>query len=124
GEGVTAIGSAGVPKVGSDVHITCNDLLYLGSCTKAMTSTMLATLVAEGKLSWDMKLIEAIPDIKGIIHHDYLSITLWQLLTHRAGIPANPADWDAHNQLEIKARRLAILKDNLSTPSAIKPGEF
>lgn len=56
-EGVTAIGSAGLRKVGSDVHITCNDLVHLGSCTKAMTSTMLATLVAEGKLRWDMKLI-------------------------------------------------------------------
>jgi CubicO group peptidase (beta-lactamase class C family) len=124
GEGVTAIGSAGVRKARSDVLITCSDKVHLGSCTKAMTSTMLATLVAEGKLSWDMKLIEAIPELKEIIHQDYLSITLRQLLIHRAGIPANPVDWDAHIQLEIKARRLAILKDNLSTPSAIKTGEF
>jgi CubicO group peptidase (beta-lactamase class C family) len=124
GEGVTAIGSAGVRKVGSDVHITCNDLVHLGSCTKAMTSTMLATLVAERKLRWDMKLIEAIPELKEIIHPDYHNITLWQLLTHRAGITSNPVDWDAHNQLETKARRLAILKDNLRTPSSIKAGEF
>ena len=124
GEGITAIGSAGVRKTGSGVLITCNDLVHLGSCTKAMTSTMLATLVAEGKLSWDMKLIEAIPELEKSIHTDYHNITLWQLLTHRAGIQGNPVNWDAHNQLEIKARRLAILKDNLSTPSAIKPGEF
>ncbi len=124
GEGVTAIGSAGVRKAGSDVAITGNDLVHLGSCTKAMTSTMLATLVAEGKLRWDMKLIEAIPELKKSIHTDYHNITLRQLLTHRAGIPSNSVDWDAHNQLEIKARRLAILKDNLSSPSAIKHGEF
>ncbi len=124
GEGVSAIGSAGVRKVGSDIAITGNDLVHLGSCTKAMTSTMLATLVSEGKLSWDMKLIEVIPELEKSIHPDYNNITLWQLLTHRAGIPANPVDWDAHNQLEIKARRLAILKDNLGTPSSIKPGEF
>jgi CubicO group peptidase (beta-lactamase class C family) len=123
-KGVVAIGSAGVRKAGSDVAITGNDLVHLGSCTKAMTSTMLATLVAEGNLSWEMKLIEAIPELKKSIHPDYHNITLWQLLTHRAGIPVNPVDWDAHIQLEIKARRLAILKDNLSTPSAIKPGEF
>jgi CubicO group peptidase (beta-lactamase class C family) len=123
-DGVTAIGSAGVRKAGSDVAITSNDLVHLGSCTKAMTSTMLATLVAEGKLNWDMKLIEAIPELKKSIHPDYHNITLWHLLTHRAGVPPNPADWDAHNQLEIKERRLAILKDNLSSPPAIQPGEF
>jgi CubicO group peptidase (beta-lactamase class C family) len=123
-EGVIAIGSAGVRKVGSDVAITCNDLVHLGSCTKAMTSTMLATLVAEGKLNWEMKLIEAIPELKKTIHPDYLNITLWQLLTHRAGLPANPVDWEAYNTKEIKERRLAILKDNLGSPPAVKPGEF
>lgn len=123
-EGVVAIGSAGVRKVGSDAAITCNDLIHLGSCTKAMTSTMLATLVAEGKLSWDIKLIEAIPELQKSIHPDYQNITLWQLLTHRAGIPANPVDWDAYNTKEIKERRLSILKDNLSSPPAGKIGEF
>jgi CubicO group peptidase (beta-lactamase class C family) len=123
-ESVIAIGSAGVRKVGSDVPITCNDLVHLGSCTKAMTGTMLATLVAEGKLNWEMKLIEAIPELKKTIHPDYQNITLWQLLTHRAGIPLNPVDWEAHNTKEIKERRLAILKDNLSSPPAIKLGEF
>lgn len=124
GDGVIAIGSAGVRKVGSDAPITCNDLVHLGSCTKAMTSTMLATLVAEGKLNWDMKLIEAIPDLKKNIHPDFQNITLWQLLTHRAGLPLNPLDWDAHNTKEIKERRLAILKDNLISSPAIKSGEF
>ena len=123
-EGVMAIGSAGVRKVGSHVAITCNDLVHLGSCTKAMTSTMLATLVAEGKLGWEMKLIEAIPELKKSIHPDYHAITLWQLLTHRAGLPANPVDWEAHHTKEIKERRLAILKDNLSSPPVIKRGEF
>jgi CubicO group peptidase (beta-lactamase class C family) len=113
-----------VRKVGSDVAITCNDLVHLGSCTKAMTSAMLATLVAEGKLSWDMKLIEAIPKLKKSIHPDYRNISLWQLLTHRAGLPLNPLDWEAHNSKEIKERRLAILKDNLSSPPTIKLGEF
>jgi CubicO group peptidase (beta-lactamase class C family) len=123
-EGVIAIGSAGVRKTGSDVAITRKDIVHLGSCTKAMTAAMLATLVAEGKLSWDMKLIEAIPELRKTIHQDYHNITLWQLLTHRAGVSSNPVNWDAHNQLEIKERRLAILKYNLSTSTSIKPGEF
>jgi CubicO group peptidase (beta-lactamase class C family) len=123
-EGVIAIGSAGVRKVGSDLPITSNDLVHLGSCTKAMTATMIATLVAEGKLDWEMKLIEAIPELKKNVHPDYSDITLWQLLTHRAGLPSNPVNWGAYPTKEITARRLAILQDNLSSPPATKPGEF
>jgi len=124
GDGVIAIGSAGVRKVGSEALLTCNDLVHLGSCTKAMTATMLATLVADGKLNWEMKLIEAIPELKNSINPYFQDITLWQLLTHRAGLPLNPMNWHAHSQKEIKERRLAILKDNLSSPPAIEQGEF
>ena len=46
-EGVNAIASAGVRKQGSPELLTVNDLVHLGSCAKAMTSTMLATMVAE-----------------------------------------------------------------------------
>jgi len=123
-EGLIAIASAGERKAGSGIAFTTNDVVHLGSCGKAMTATMIATLVAEGKLSWDTKLIEAIPELKNKIHTDYHKITLWQLLTHRAGLSKNPMDWSAHKQKEIKARRLAILKDNLQEPATYKCDEF
>ncbi len=123
-EGVVAIGAAGVRKAGAGIKINENDLVHLGSCTKVMTSTMIATLVAEGKLRWEMKLIEAIPELKKIIHSDYHKITLWQLLTHRAGIVKNPADWGAFGDQEIKERRLSIIKENLKNTPGLKPGEF
>jgi len=123
-KGVVAIGSAGVRKAGTEIAITNNDLVHLGSCTKAMTSTMLATLVAEGKLKWDTKLAEAIPELKKSIHADYQNITLWQLLTHRAGIPKKPVDWGAFEEKEMKERRLAILKENLRVPAIYKQGEY
>ncbi len=85
---------------------------------------MIGTLVAEGKLQWDMKLIEVIPELKKSIHPDYHEITLWQLLTHRAGIVKNPANWAAFLEQEIKERRLSILKKNLRYPARLKPGEF
>lgn len=123
-KGIIAIGSAGERKVGSGIAFSTNDVVHLGSCTKAMTATMLATLVAEGKLSWDMKLIEAIPELKNSIHTDYYKITLWQLLTHRAGIPKNPTDEGAFSSKEIKARRLAILKDNFKSPATFEIDKF
>lgn len=123
-EGVIAIGSAGVRKAGSGIAFTTNDVVHLGSCGKAMTATMLATLVAEGKLRWDTKLIEAIPELKNRIHTDYHKITLRQLLTHRAGIPKNPTDEGAFSSQEIKKRRLAILEDNLKSPAAYEIDQF
>jgi len=123
-EGVIAIGSAGERKAGSGKAFTTNDMVHLGSCTKAMTSTMIATFVAEGKLNWESKLIDVIPELKGNIHSDYYNITLWQLLTHRAGLTKNAMDWDAHKQKEIKERRLSILKDNLQEPASNKYDEF
>jgi len=123
-EGVIAIGSAGERKVGSGITFTTNDMVHLGSCGKAMTATMLATLVDEGKLSWDMKLIEAIPELKNNIHAGFKNITLWQLLTHRAGLPKNPKDELAHTNLEIKERRLSLLKDNIIYAPSNTVGEW
>ncbi len=123
-DGIIDIGSAGVRKAGTSVAMTDKDLVHLGSCGKAMTSTMIATLVAEGKLSWDTKLIEAIPELKNKIHTDYHKITLWQLLTHRAGIPSDPIDWYAYADKNIKDRRFSILKDNIILAPAYTDGEF
>ena len=123
-DGVISIASAGVRKAGSDIAFTTDDHVHLGSCTKAMTSTMIATLVAEGRLDWDTKLIDAIPELNGSIHSDYYNITVWQLITHQAGLPKNAKDWDAHKKKEIKERRLAILIDNLQEPAPYKSGEF
>ena len=123
-EGVLEIASAGERKAGSGIEFTTNDLVHLGSCGKAMTATMLATLVAEGKMSWDMKLTEAIPDLKNNIHPDLKNTTLWQLLTHRAGIPSDPIDWHAYADKDIKERRFSILKDNIKLAPAYTDGEF
>jgi len=123
-DGIIEIGAAGVRKAGTSVPMTVKDLVHLGSCTKAMTATMLGTLVADGKLSWDMKLTEAIPELKNNIHAGFKNITLWQLLTHRAGLPKNPIDELAHTNLEIKERRLSILKDNIIFAPAYTVGEW
>src|SRR4051812_16709816 len=57
----TRVGAVGVRKVGSPQGFGAGDLVHLGSCTKAMTSTMIATLVEEGALSWTATLSEIFP---------------------------------------------------------------
>src|SRR5262245_29190348 len=46
---VLAVGAVGVRKLGEKVAVTLQDQFHLGSCTKAMTATVAATLVEEKK---------------------------------------------------------------------------
>ena len=122
--GVLAVGAAGIRKIGTAVKLTENDLMHLGSCTKAMTSALLATLVSEGMLTWETSLIEALPELKGVIHRDYYPVTVWELLAHRARLAPNAENWWAHRKMELKKRRLEILKENLKEAPSYGKGVY
>src|SRR3954452_2316694 len=84
-EGLIAAGAVGVRKYGTDIPVTVRDQFHLGSCTKSMTATLIATLVEEGKLSWDTILAQAFPDLVDLMNPAYRSVTLEQLFAHRGG---------------------------------------
>ncbi|HBS28583.1 MAG TPA: hypothetical protein DEB06_03830, partial [Phycisphaerales bacterium] len=67
--------------------VTLDDPMHIGSCTKAITALMVATLVEDGTLWWDMTLAQALPDLAQSMHADYREVTLARLLRHRAGVP-------------------------------------
>jgi CubicO group peptidase (beta-lactamase class C family) len=85
--GVRAFASVGVRRAGTEDPIRPDDPFHIGSCTKAMTATVAARLVEQGKLRWETTLAEAFPQLKQAIHSDYHTVTLRQLLYHRAGLP-------------------------------------
>jgi len=91
-ESVVGVAVGGVRKAGGTNAVTSKDLFHLGSMTKAMTATMLATLVQEGKLSWDMTMAEAFPAIVSVIDSRYRDVTLEQLLTHTSGLAGYTTD--------------------------------
>lgn len=122
--GILAIGSTGIRKMGADEKLMVDDIIHLGSCTKSMTSVLLSTLVDEGKLTWETSLIEVFPELKGSIHRNYHPITIWELLTHRAGVSANPSNWWMHHKVELKKRRILILKDNLKVAPTLEHGAY
>lgn len=84
--GVLAHGAVGVRKLGSDRTVEIEDRFHVGSCTKAMTATVLATLVEDGELSWDTTVGSVFPDEEAV-HAAYRGVTLAQLLLHRSGLP-------------------------------------
>ena len=46
-----AIGAVGVRKFGANAPVTLDDRFHLGSCTKAITATLIAKLVEDKKLT-------------------------------------------------------------------------
>ncbi len=76
----------GVRKLGDAEPATLGDKFHLGSCTKAMTATLAAILIEQGKLAWTSTLGELFPEITSM-HTDYKSVTLEMLLAHRGGTP-------------------------------------
>lgn len=86
---VIALGVSGLRAAGSPEAVAPADLWHLGSCTKAMTATLAAIYVEEGLIAWNTTMEQAFPELRESMHEDYRPVTIRQLLSHRAGIPAD-----------------------------------
>lgn len=58
GDRIVAIAAVGVRRSGSEERVATDDCWHLGSCGKALTATLLALLIEEGRLRWDSTLAE------------------------------------------------------------------
>ena len=124
-----AIGSTvvGVRDIGKPNPAQLGDRWLIGSITKSMTATMIARLVDRGVLRWDLTIAEALPTLK--MRPEYRSVTLLQLLQHRAGVQqdryvtdeyVNEAYGRANNRLTARENysRLVLSREPLSKPGA------
>ena len=126
-DGVVAVASAGLRRQGSTEAFTVNDRVHIGSDTKAMTSAMLATLVADGTFpgGWDTTIAEVFPELSETIAAGYRSVTLSQLVRMQGGIAPNATNWLSHaSNADLIARRYGILRDNLQLAPAGATGDF
>ena len=125
--GVRAIGAAGLRRQGSRSPITVNDLVHIGSNTKAMTATMLATLVADGTFpkGWETTIGDVFPKLAKKIHAKYRSVTLSQMVRMESGMANMPKNqWAYANQEDVRKRRYAIVRDSLKRAPAGPKGKF
>lgn len=90
GELLTKLGAVGFRARGAEAKVGLDDVWHLGSCTKAMTATLCARLVEQGKLKWDSKVGDVFADQAEQIHAEWRDVTLVQLLSHRASVPSIP----------------------------------
>lgn len=82
----------GVRKLGDPTPVDANTLFGIGSNTKAFTTAALATLVDQGKLSWDDHVYERLPGFQMYDPYVAHEMTIRDLITHRSGMGLGEGD--------------------------------
>jgi CubicO group peptidase (beta-lactamase class C family) len=127
GDQIIGTGAAGVRQRGAQEQVTLDDQWHLGSCTKAMTATLSAILIEEGKLKWDTKLFDVFPALEARAQPGWKEETLAELLMNRGGMPADlEADglwrklWEAKGTP--REQRRMLLEGVLARAPVSRPG--
>lgn len=128
-DGQTDVGVAGTRIQGQDAPVEPGDLWHMGSNTKAMTATLVARLVEQDVVRWDMAVGEVLDELDIDIHPDLASADFIALLSHRSGMAANAGPLTAirlagrDSDRDARADRLVYARAVLAAPGGA-PGEF
>lgn len=82
----------GVKELGLPGKVDADTLFAIASNTKAFTTAALAILVDEGKLHWDDKVIDYLPEFRLYDAYVTRDFTIRDLLTHRSGLGMGAGD--------------------------------
>lgn len=123
-------GIAGVRKSATSVKAEPGDAFQIGSCAKAMTDTLLAILIEQGRLRWNSTLAELYPDLWETMQPVYRDVTVEHLMMHRAGMAADAVpsgktldDWYEIPGETRRVQRLNYVKQVLQIPPEFQPGD-
>ncbi len=104
-------------EVGKSARVNEHTRFAIGSTTKAMTSAALAMLVDEGKVRWDDKVIDYIPELRLADAYATRELTIRDVLMHRSGLPGVDLLWSIDENTPPFAemmRRLRYVQPNSS----------
>lgn len=82
----------GVRKIGEADKVDEHTVFPLASLTKNFTTTLMAQLVDEGKIKWDDKVIQYLPDFAVSNPQTTQQFTLRDLVSHRSGLTGFSGD--------------------------------
>ena len=114
GTEVEAQGVTGVRERGRHARATLHDQWHLGSDTKAMTATLCAMLVSQGKIDWNSTLGKIFPELKVTMNPAYRTVTILQLLTMRAGCPGEGAAGWVWNRVQKQTQHLINVRQEIT----------
>jgi CubicO group peptidase (beta-lactamase class C family) len=83
----------GVRKVGESAQIDPDTVFELASVSKPIASTVLASLVGEGKISWDDHIADLEPDFQLSKPETTREVTIRDFLSHRSGLATESGDY-------------------------------
>ena len=90
-EGLVESAVVGVRRLDDPTAAELADAFHLGSNTKAMTASLIATLVDDGVWSWTTSVADVLEADIPNLHSDWRGVTIEDLLSHRAGIDDDSA---------------------------------
>ena len=82
----------GVRELGKPAQVDADTLFQIGSNTKAFTTAALAMLVDEGKIHWDDRVIDYLPQFRMYDPYVTREFRIRDLLTHRSGLGLGAGD--------------------------------
>ena len=89
---VTLAHGWGVRDISTNQPVDADTIFFTGSTGKAFTNAALATLVDSGKLKWDDKVIDHMPDFRMWDPWVTREMTIRDLLVHRSGLGLGEGD--------------------------------
>ncbi len=107
----------GAIELGKPARVNEHTRFAIGSTTKAMTSAALAMLADEGKVRWDDKVIDYIPELRLYDAYATRELTIRDILSHRSGLPGTDLFWAVdENTLPFTdvIKRLRFIRPNSS----------
>src|SRR5687767_5900847 len=111
---VTHARGYGLKRLDSPEAVDADTLFQIGSTTKAFTAAALAILVDDGKIRWDDRVIDHLPDFRMYDAWVTREITVRDLLVHRSGLGRGQGDLMFVPSTEISradlVRRIRYLK--------------
>jgi len=90
--------------------VTPDTLFCVASCSKSMTAALIACLVDEGKLDWDVPVKHYVPHFRMYDPEADEQMTLRDMLCHRTGLPPHDALWPGSASREDVAKQMRWLK--------------
>lgn len=98
----------GLSKPFGGTGVTAHTVYRLASVSKSFASTTTATVVNEGKLSWNTPVRSIVREFNLIDPAAAESVDVADLLSHRVGLPKNALDRDIEHGMDFAAARAKL----------------